>query len=291
MSIPAAPRSVPLAPWVSTASRAGWFGAVVVGCGGVPVSGGGGPGQPPVGWASTRQPAWPLEAVVVPAQRVQVRGAGLTPSAHAHGVVQFGVGGAAAAQREPAVQVAGADVVGQPGGWLVGAAPVVQHGARQRVGDQPPPHPVGGDLPGRPGGAGRARPARRARRRRRSGWSARSRPGSAACRGWSGARTRGALSVARAARSSGRSGRRRSGVAGSGSRRAGCLVGVGVGCHGGLRSGRGRGARGSSSGLWSTVRVGTRRPVSSSATRSARRASVVRGSSRPSPRARRVSHS
>ncbi len=54
-----------------------------------------------------------------------------------HDVVEFGVDGCAAAAGESAVDVAGADVVGEPGGWVVGAAAVVEQGAREGVGDQP----------------------------------------------------------------------------------------------------------------------------------------------------------
>ena len=90
----------------------------------------------------------------------------------------------AAAPGEPAIDVAGADVVGEPGRWVVGGAAVVEQGARQRVGDQPAPHPVRGRLAGE-GGGDRAVPdelgglvvgpgQRRVRDRR---------PGSAACPG------------------------------------------------------------------------------------------------------------
>ena len=69
-------------------------------------------------------------------------------------VVELGVGGFAAAAGESAVDVAGADVVGERGGWVVGGAAVVEQGAGEGVGDQAAPDAVGGGLAGEGGGDG-----------------------------------------------------------------------------------------------------------------------------------------
>ena len=140
--------------------------------------------RPPSGWAWTCQPGMGLEPVVVGAVAGEVGFAGGAPVGPGGDVVEFAVCGFLAAAGESAVDVAGADVVGEPRGWVVGGAAVVEQGARQGVGDQPPPHPVCSGLSGEGGGdRGRARRVRRAGRRRRSTWSKGRRPGSVACPG------------------------------------------------------------------------------------------------------------
>ena len=67
-------------------------------------------------------------------------------------VIQVSVQDAAAADRAPAVHVAGPDVIGETDRGAVRGAPVVEHGARQRVVHQAFQHRVGSDLAGLVGG-------------------------------------------------------------------------------------------------------------------------------------------
>src|SRR5690349_3401942 len=84
--------------------RAGWFGAVVVGPGGVLVSGGGGPGQGAVG-VGLHLPARGVgfQQVVVGAVGGEVVFAGRAAVGPGEDVVQLGVGGFSAAAGESAV--------------------------------------------------------------------------------------------------------------------------------------------------------------------------------------------
>ena len=68
----------------------------------------------------------------VAAQVLLAGGAAVGPGDH---VVELGVGGSLAAAGEPAGDVAGPYVVGEPGGWVVGGAAVVEQGAREQVGE------------------------------------------------------------------------------------------------------------------------------------------------------------
>jgi hypothetical protein len=76
-----------------------------------------------------------LEPVVSGAVAVQVVFAGGAAVGPGGDVVEFGVGGFSAAAGGAAVDVAGSDVVGEPGGWVVGGAAVVEQGAREQVGE------------------------------------------------------------------------------------------------------------------------------------------------------------
>src|SRR4249920_2213861 len=101
--VPPAPTAVPAGP------------SVVVGPGGTAVSGGGGPGEAAVR-VGLDVPAWgvALHEVVVGAVAAQVLlagGAAVGPGDH---VVELGVGGSLAAAGEPAGEVAGPYVVGEP---------------------------------------------------------------------------------------------------------------------------------------------------------------------------------
>src|SRR6476661_4458972 len=96
----------------------------------MPVPGGGGPGQPAVG-AGVDAPAVGVgfEPVVVGAVRGEVGFAGGAAVGPGGDVIQLGVGGSFSAAGESAMDIAGLHVVGEPGGWVVGGAAVVEQGA------------------------------------------------------------------------------------------------------------------------------------------------------------------
>ena len=101
--------------WPGCRWGSGWFGSVVVGRGGVPVPGGGGPGQPAVGVGVDAPAGVGLEPVVVQAAGGEVGSLVGPPSDQAVMWSSSASAARAAAAGEPAVDVAGPDVVGEPG--------------------------------------------------------------------------------------------------------------------------------------------------------------------------------
>ena len=73
-----------------------------------------------------------MMAGAVAAQVLLASAAAVGPRDH---VIEFGIRGSSTAAGSPAVHVAGPDVVGEPGGWVVGGAAVVELGAREQVGE------------------------------------------------------------------------------------------------------------------------------------------------------------
>src|SRR5882757_9666382 len=67
-------------------------------------------------------------------------------------VVEVAAGGGCLAGGESAYPVPRPDVVGECGGWSVGAAAVVEDRSGDRVGEDASPHSVGGDPAGQVGG-------------------------------------------------------------------------------------------------------------------------------------------